>query len=376
MAETSTYSAADIEVLEGLEPVRKRPGMYIGCVNDGSGLQHLLWEVVANSIDEHLLGHASRLRVSLERDLVEIEDNGRGLPVEDDPYREQPLLQTILTVLHAGPTRDGHVPHVHVAPGGFGVGLAVVNALCRQLDVTVWRGGHVYRQRYAAGKPLGPLEKGAGSSKTGTLIRFRPDPQIFSRIAFDRQAVRTRLEELALWNPELRIELMSESLQQRRGTIGWLDRLAAENGVDLPPTRFACRVLRGDVFVEIAATWVDDFYESDMRSFSGQNQTRSDGSHVQGFWQGLLEVLARRRPDAFRRPPRASRWRGVLSRGLLGIVHVGLRDPRYAGPCRDRLENAEAREAVRAEVAQSFSAFLDDHPALEALLIARIAAHS
>ena len=347
--------------------------MYLGDVRDGSALHHTLWEVVANAIDEHLLGHASRLRVSIEDDLVEVEDDGRGLPVEEDPHRQQPLLQTILTTLHAGPTRDGHVPHVHVAPGGFGVGLAVVNAVCRQLDVTVWRGGLTYRQRYAAGKPLGPLEKGPGSGKTGTLIRFRPDQSIFGSIQFDHVAVRERLEELALWNPELRLELMSESLQQPQGALGWLARLAGENDVELPSAGFVCRTSRNDVFIEIATAWAEALYDSDLRSFSGQNQTRADGSHVQGFWQGLLEALARRRPEAFRRPPRASRWRGVLSVGLLGIVHVGLRDPRYAGPCRDRLESAEAREAVRAEMVESFGAFLAEQPALEAMLLSRIA---
>jgi DNA gyrase subunit B len=373
MAETCVYSVDQIEVLEGLEPVRRRPGMYLGDVHDGSALHHLLWEVVANSIDEHLLGHATRLRVSVEDDLVEVEDDGRGLPVDEDPYRGQPLLQTILTTLHAGATWDGHVPHVHVAPGGFGVGLAVVNAVCRQFDVTVWRNGRTYQQRYAAGKPLGPLEKRPGSDKTGTRIRFRPDPRIFSSTQLDRRLVRERLEELALWNPELGIELMSESLHQPQGTVAWLGRLARDNDVELPSARFARRTLRSDVFVEVALAWADDLYDSDLRSFSGQNQTGAGGSHVQGFWQGLLEALAQRRPEAFRRPPRASRFRGVLSVGLLGVVHVGLRDPRYAGPCRDRLENAEAREAVRAELVESFGAFLASQPELEAMLFERIA---
>lgn len=373
MAETCVYSVDQIEVLEGLEPVRRRPGMYIGDVRDGSALHHLLWEVVANSIDEHLLGHATRLRVSVEDDLVEVEDDGRGLPVDEDTYRGQPLLQTILTTLHAGATRDGHVPHVHVAPGGFGVGLAVVNAVCRQFDVTVWRNGRTYQQRYAAGKPLEPLEKRPGSDKTGTRIRFRPDPRIFSCTQPDRKLVRQRLEELALWNPELRLELMSESLQQPQGTVAWLERLARANDVELPSARFARRNLRDDVFVEVALAWADDLYGSDLRSFSGQNQTGAGGSHVQGLWQGLVEALAQRRPEAFRRPPRASRFRGLLSLGLLGVVHVGLRDPRYAGPCRDRLESAQAREAVRAELVESFSAFLASQPELEAMLFERIA---
>ncbi len=372
MEESSVYSAGEITVLEGLEPIRRRPGMYIGDTTDGSGLHHLIWEIIANSLDEHLAGHASKIRVSVEDDLAEIEDDGRGIPIAPSPRQELSVLEWVLTTPHFGPTRDGHGPHVHVSPSGFGLGLAPVNALCEELEVEVWQKGFAWKQRYSRGRPLGPLERGARTARTGTRLRIRPDPSIFASTRFDRRSIEERLEEITLWNPRLTIDFMSRPLREPRGAVAWIDRLAAENEVEVPEEVFVTSAIRDDVFVEVAAAWSDAPY-FDLRSFVGQSQTREGGHHETHFWRGLVEALALRRPEAFRRTPRASRWRHVLAPGLLGVVHVMLKDPNFAGPTRARLDSPAAGAAVRAQVAEAFYAYLAAHPALEAMLFERIA---
>lgn len=371
MERTCTYAASDIVVLSGLEAIRRRPGMYVGDVHDGSGLHHLLWELVANSLDEHLSGHARRIRVSVEADWAEVEDDGRGIPIDPLPGREMSALEFVLTTLHAGPTLDGHLPHLHVSPQRFGVGLPAVNALADPLEVEVRRQGFSWKQHYVRGIPLAPLERGPRTESTGTRIRFRADSTIFRRPHFYRQAVRQRLEELAIWNPDLTFELMCERIHEPQGTVRWLDRLADEANVERGKTAFVTRAIHDDIFVEVAAAWSDEPYW-ELRSFVGQNRTSRGGSHEVGFWQGLLDALYLRRPEAFRRPPRASRWRRRLAPGLLAVVHVGLRNARFAGPTRERLDSVEALAAVRAHIGQAFGGYLAEHAELEQLLLERI----
>jgi DNA gyrase/topoisomerase IV subunit B len=372
MEETPVYSASEITVLEGIEPVRRRPGMYIGDTNDGRGLHHLLWEIVANSLDEHLAGHASKVRVSIEADLAEVEDDGRGIPIDPSPRPGISVLEWLMTTLHFGPTRDGHLPHVHVSPSGFGLGLAPVNALCEELEVEVRQKGFAWKQRYSRGRPLGPLERGARTERTGTLVRIRPDASIFTSTRFDRQLIEERLEEMALWNPKLTIDFMSRPIREPRGVVAWIDRLAAENEVDIPRDAFVTSGTRDDVFVEIAAGW-SDAPDVDLRSFVGQGQTTGGGHHEAAFWRGLGAALKRRRPEAFRRPARGSVARSVFAPGLLAVVHVMLKEPSFAGPTRERLDSPQAGAAVRAQVAAAFCSHLAAHPALEAMLFERVA---
>lgn len=377
MAENFVYSASDITVLEGLDPVRKRPGMYIGDTQNGDGLHHLLWEVVANSLDEHLAGHASKIRVSIEGDLAEVEDDGRGIPIDVLPGRQREgrnvsVLEWILTTLHAGATRDGHVPHVHVSPLNFGLGLGAVNAVCEELEVEVWQKGFSWTQRFARGRALGPLERGARTLRTGTRVRIRPDASIFENTRFDRARIQERVEEMVLWNPRLTVDFMSRRFHEPRGVVAWLDRLAAENEVDTTRDVFVTSGVREDVFVEVAATWSEAPYV-DLRSFVGQSHTREGGHHETSFWHGVVDALGLRRPEAFRRSPRASRWRHVLAPGLLGVAHVMLKDPNFTGPTRDRLNSPAAGAAVRAQVGEAFARHLATHPALEAMLFERIA---
>jgi DNA gyrase subunit B len=373
-SENAARGADGIVVLPSLEAVRRRPGMYIGDVHDGSGLHHMLWEIVANSLDEHLAGRATRIRVSIENGLAEVEDDGRGIPVEVVPAHGMPFVQVVLTHLHQTPTFDQHLPHVHVSSSRSGLGLGPVNALCEELEVEIWRNGYAWRQRYQRGMPATELERGARTTRTGTRVRIRPDPTIFTMTHFDRRAVRTRIEELAIWNPRLTWDFMSEPIREPRGMPRWIERMATENDVGPIGDVFVTRATRSGVFVEVACGWSSN-PRGELRSYVGQNLTRGGGTHERGFWQGLALAIAQRLGIASPAAGRAYFLRKHLAPGLLALVHVGLRDPLFAGPCREKLDSPDACNAVRAQVSEAFAAHLSQHPALERMLFARIAAH-
>jgi DNA gyrase subunit B len=252
MASTGdVYSADQIQVLSAIEAIRRRPGMYIGDVRDGSGLHHLLWELVANSVDERLAGHASRIRVSVEGPLAEVEDDGRGIPIAVAPRQGVRVVELVLTQIHCGPTFDGHLPHVHVSPRGYGIGLVVVNALSEELEVEIHREGYVWRQRYARGEPRGPLERGQRTERTGTRIRFRADRSIFGdRAAFDRAAVRERLVELARFNPGSTFELMCERICEPRGVGAFIDEWLDQDDAECIGDVLVTRAERSGIFSE------------------------------------------------------------------------------------------------------------------------------
>lgn len=371
-SEGDVYSADSIIVLDSLEAVRRRPGMYVGDVRDSATLHHLLWELVANSLDEHLRGHATRIRVSIEGGIAEVEDDGRGIPVQRMPNRDISVLEHVLTTLHAGPTFDSHFPHVHLSPLGWGMGLVVVNALSEELEVEVWQRGYSWTQRFARGRPITELERGARTEKTGTRLRFRPDATISESPRFDRRQVRSRLEELAIWNPDLRLELMSERIHEPGGTARWIERIAAEADTELCSDVFVTRTLRNGILVEVACAWSHD-HHGELRSFVGQNQTPDGGTHERGFWDGLVLGLLEHAPSAPRKRRRA-RLRECLAPGLIGVVHVLLHDAEFDAPTRSRLANPNAGEAVRDQVHQDFAAHLAEHPALAKMLLERIAA--
>jgi DNA gyrase subunit B len=365
------YGEDSIEVLVGLEPVRKRPGMYVGDVHDGSGLHHMLWELVANAIDEHLAGYASKLRVSFETDLAEVEDDGRGISVDLHPRHGKSVLELYLTTLGYGPTRDGHMPHVHVSPFGFGVGLGAVNALCEDVEVEVRRGGYTWTQRYAAGRPLGPLERGRRTDRTGVRIRVRPDRSIFAPCRFDGALIRARLEELAFFNSALRIECMGRVIHEPSGLVALLERMALEHGLATISDVFSTRGVEDDVTVEVALTWTDGA-QCDLRSFAYQAPTPDGGTHEEGFWDGL--VRAALGVGAPERAVSVRRARTRLSRGLLAIVHVGPSTWGFSGNARTRLTCPEARDAVSAHVERTLTRYLADRPALASSLFSRVTA--
>lgn len=333
------YDESSIVVLEGLDAVRRRPGMYVGDTQDGSGLHHLLWECVGNVIDLHLAGRAAHLRVDLGGGWVEVEDDGPGFPVGIHPHTGRSIVEVVLTTLHAGATWDGHRPHVHLTTSFHGVGLVAVNALSEELEIETRRDGRLYRQSYQRGIPLGPLEDAGPSARSGTRLRFRPDPTIFSRTDLDASLVRERLHDLAYLNPALTVHFGGEGFRERLGLQGWIASLARARGAGREHPVVTVAGEREDVQVEVALTWAGSG-PAVVHSFVCQNRTPEGGAHLKGLRAGLRQGLF----DPGIRPGVA---RELLDDGLLAAIHVGLHHPRFDAPTRDRLRSPEAHRAVR-----------------------------
>jgi DNA gyrase subunit B/topoisomerase-4 subunit B len=278
-----TYDASSVQVLEGLEPVRKRPGMYIGGTGS-EGYHHLLWEIVDNAVDEAMNGHASSIIVTLHADgqSASVYDNGRGIPVDVHPVHKKPALEILLTTLHSGAKFDNKS---YTASGGLhGVGSSVVNALSTELVATVKRGGAEYRQVYRRGKPRGPMEKRGEARGTGTTIRFTPDPEIFGDLCFDVDLIRERLEVTAYLHKGLKIAFKDEqagTTEEFRFGGGIRDYLLAlskkSERAPLVPEPFTL-FKAGETRVEIALVWTDGTREL-FASFANGIPTKGGGTH-------------------------------------------------------------------------------------------------
>ncbi len=335
-----SYGPDSIEVLPGLEAVRRRPGMYVGDTSDGSGLHHLLWELVANSIDEHLARWARRLRVDVSPAWIAVEDDGRGIPVAVHEKSGKNALELVLTTLHAGPTWDGHFPHVHVAPSMHGVGLAAVNALCERLEVEVRRDGKAYRASFERGVVIDAPHCVGNTGATGTLIRFRPDPTIFASVELNTELVEQRMRELAWLHPLLEIKWQGQVLPGRGGVRQWARELSASDHV------FATQAILERAHIDLAIAW-SERREPQVHAFVTANRTPR-GTHISGMWRGLAHAAA-----TIGLGPRGKALRARLEPGLVAICNVALFDPRFGGPTRDQLLSPVAGRAVRAAIVQA-----------------------
>ena len=338
------YDSDSITVLEGLAPVRKRPGMYIGDTTNGAGLHHLLWELVSNVIDQHLIGNATELGVELSADgWITVRDDGGGIPIDDMPSRsEEPpisVLEAIFTRLHCGPTFDGHSPHVHLAPTMQGVGVAVVNALSEQLVVETAYRAILWTLTFERGERTSGLRRVGPATRDGTTVRFRADSTIFTSIDLDHEHVRTRLQELAWLNPHLRVYFQERRLVARRGIAGWARAIASARSDVLESYAFSQNIQ--DVRVDVGLAWNRDG-ETIVRSFVNMQPT-SEGSHIDGLWLGLADY-ARAVKSPARRLPHV---REAIGCGLVAVISVGMYAPQFGAPTRDQLVSPEAAAAVR-----------------------------
>src|SRR5438067_8715680 len=281
---SATYTAKDITVLEGLEPVRRRPSMYIGGV-DGKGLHHLVWEIVDNAVDEYLNGYADAITVTLHKDgdAVTVMDNGRGIPVDMHPKHKRPALELILTTLHSGAKFGEGGNYIH-SGGLHGVGSSVVNALSRKLTATIRRDGHEWKQVFKKGKPAGPLEKVGPFRGHGTIVTFEPDPEIFKTTQFDPDLIRGRLEDMSYIHAGLKITFKNEitkeafDLTHPGGIPEFLGRLVTE-GQKAPVTDLAFTLARNNgEKMEVAFQWTESTDEA-IRSYVNGIRTASGGTH-------------------------------------------------------------------------------------------------
>lgn len=307
--------------------------MYVGDVHDGSGLLQVLWEVVANAIDEHLAGHASRVRVTIESDdSFVVEDDGRGIAPD--------VAIRALTELHDTNTLDGHHPHVHI--GLHGVGLVVVNALSESLVIESRRGGRIHRARFARGVCVEPMHDDGASDMRGTRISFRPDPEIFSWTRVDLTRAQSRIDELGAFLERLSIELVIAE-RRMRPPVGIAALLRDPRGLHAPVLH---RATIGDIGVELAVVLHDRPWGS-VRTFVNTMETRDGGVHLVAFWSALRMFFAEAsEPERFAH----------------AVVHVSSADPAYGAPMRDELVDPRARRPVVDATLELLRSLADAHP--------------
>lgn len=377
---TRRYTGADIQVLEGLEPVRKRPGMYIGGTGK-PGLHHLLWEVVDNAVDEATNGYASQIEVVLHEDgqSVTVSDNGRGIPVDKHPTKKVSALQLILTTLHAGGKFD---QTNYITSGGLhGVGASVVNALSEEMVATIKRDNATWQQRYEKGIPQSKVKKISSSTRgTGTSIYFRPDPEIFDDVSFDADAVKETLEVKTYLNATLKIVFKNEATGERiefhheGGIAEYLDHVVNELGERaVHKEQFLRRQekLEDGARVEIAMQWTEAPKEN-VRSFVNGIPTKEGGTHEQGFRDAVRSAVRSYMETHDMMPKNLDISADDIREGLVAIVNIFMTDPQFQGQTKEKLNNPEARSLVVAAMRLELEQFLNAHPTTGEAIATRV----
>ena len=367
-ATSASYGAKDITVLEGLEAVRKRPGMYIGSTGP-RGLHHLVYEVVDNSVDEALAGHCDSVRVVLHPDnSCTVDDNGRGIPVETMAKEQRPAAEVVLTVLHAG-GKFGDGGGYKVSGGLHGVGVSVVNALSERLHLEISRDGHVWSQDYERGKPMTELTKGEATKEHGTKITFLPDLEIFEEIGFDFDTLAERLRETAFLTRGLKIELVDERgatnsvVFQYDGGIEDFVRHLNENKDELHRKVIYFEGSEEDGEVEVAMQWNSSYQES-IFSFANNINTHEGGTHLSGFRSALTRTLnAYARNKGLLNEKKDDNLAGEdVREGLTAVISVKLHDPQFEGQTKTKLGNPPIRGLVEETVNRKLAEYFEENP--------------
>ncbi|MDB4940661.1 MAG: gyrB 2 [Labilithrix sp.] len=376
MAAEKDYTAANIQVLEGLEPVRKRPGMYIGGVSS-AGLHHLVWEIVDNSIDEAMNGHAKDIAVTLHKDgcSVTVSDDGRGIPIDKHPKHKKTALEIVYTTLHAGGKFDGE--NYKTSGGLHGVGASVVNALSTRLVVKVKRGGAEYQMEFKRGAATGPLKKLGPARGTGTTVFFQPDPTIFPRTDFDPAIIRERLEVAAFLHRGVKIRFIDEArktdetFRAEHGIVDYLKKVIGERGNkpihDAPFTL----VKENGMTVQAAFQWTESTDEH-VKSYVNGIPTGSGGTHEMGLRSAVGKAV-RNYIETHELAPRGVTITAEdIREGFTGIISIFVGEPQFQGQTKDRLNNPEVQPYVDQAVRPALEQWLNSNRTVAEQIVARI----
>jgi DNA gyrase subunit B len=375
----ATYTAKDITVLEGLEPVRKRPGMYIGGVGS-AGLHHLVWEILDNAIDEAMNGYASNIGVTLHDDgaSITVSDDGRGIPVDKHPKTKKSALEVIFTTLHAGGKFEAG--NYKTAGGLHGVGASVVNALSKELVATVKRDGATWEQRFKQGVPTGTVKKLGAARGTGTTVFFRPDTTIFPKVEFDADVIKARLEISSYLHKGVRITFEDETtgdkvaFQHSEGLADYLKKIIGERTatpVHEAPFTLTRENDESGIRLDLALQWTQSTDEH-LRSYVNGIPTGSGGTHENGFRAGLGKAV-RNFIDTHNLSPKGVTLTAEdIREGLVGVLSVFLQEPQFQGQTKDRLNNPEATAAVDSQVRPALEHWLNTNISVAESIVARI----